>query len=217
MLEQCFILHMRAYRETSVLVEILTENHGRISLVARGVRGNKKSQLQPFILSAITAKGKSNLLSLQNIEFIEAIILEKKALLCGLYMNELLYRVLPVGDPHFNVFFMYKETLLALSKNILAPALRLFEKRLLEYLGYGLPIKLNLLNVDYYYRFDPQIGATCGTLAPDSYGTWVPGRVLKAICEEKFTIDVLPMAKIILQTALKLHFKYKTLVAKTLW
>ena len=47
-----FVMHGRPYRETSLLLECLTRDHGRIGVVARGVRRERaklqRSQLEPF-------------------------------------------------------------------------------------------------------------------------------------------------------------------------
>src|SRR3546814_8782098 len=57
-----YVLHARAWRETSLLLELLTEHHGRIGLVARGVQGPKKhvlrAALQPLQRSEERRVGK---------------------------------------------------------------------------------------------------------------------------------------------------------------
>ena len=44
--EPAFVLHARPWRESSLLVEMLTANHGRVGVVARGVTGPKKQVLK---------------------------------------------------------------------------------------------------------------------------------------------------------------------------
>ncbi|HZX72549.1 MAG TPA: recombination protein O N-terminal domain-containing protein, partial [Rhodanobacter sp.] len=49
--QPAYVLHARAYRETSLLLECLTREHGRLGVVARGVRGERsrlrRAQLEP--------------------------------------------------------------------------------------------------------------------------------------------------------------------------
>ena len=57
-LAPAYILHHRPYRDTSRIFEVLTREHGRLSLFARGVRGPKAklaSILQPFQLLLLSA------------------------------------------------------------------------------------------------------------------------------------------------------------------
>ncbi len=139
-----FIVHQRPYRETSLLLDVFSEQFGRVNLVAKGFRKNKRGQAgllqlyQPLLLSWY---GQKELCTLTACEADgPRFVLKAESTLCGLYLNELLVRFLPTADIDSSYLFnTYKQTLLALQ---LAQhneiTLRLFEKRLLNHLGYGL-------------------------------------------------------------------------------
>ncbi len=44
--EPAFVLHARQWRESSLLLEVLSQQHGRLGLVARGVQGPKRQVLR---------------------------------------------------------------------------------------------------------------------------------------------------------------------------
>jgi len=158
-----FILHNYPFSETSLVVEIFSQNFGRLALVARGARRPKSTlrgvllAFQPLLLSW---SGKSELRTLRRAEREgRALRLEGMALLCGFYLNELLLKLLPRDDPHEHLFANYQETLVALSsqKN-LAIVLRRFEIRLLKELGYALALEHDaetgaVLKPDHHYRY----------------------------------------------------------------
>lgn len=144
-LTSAFVLHQRPYRETSLLVDVFTEPQGRISLIARGVRQKRKRQqnfpqlFQPFLLSWY---GQSDLVSLSQFEVYQApYSLKGNACLCGLYLNELLVRLLPIHEPEQAIFDAYQLALARLAESTQNEVtLRLFEKQLLLHLGYGLEL-----------------------------------------------------------------------------
>lgn len=166
-LEPAFILHRRPYRDTSLLLDVFTQTHGRISLIARGVRGPRsklQSLLQPFVPLLISWQGKSELMF-----FISAEVngsypsLKGDSLLSAFYLNELLVRVLQKEDPHPVLFSHYKITLIHLQNHFAEKTLRLFEKKCLEELGYGLQFEEDFstkkaLMADHHYQFYPDKG-----------------------------------------------------------
>jgi DNA repair protein RecO (recombination protein O) len=161
-----FILHQRPYRESSVLLEIYSQGHGRISLLAKGVRQKKRSQAgllqlyQPLLISWF---GRSDLQVLSTAEPDgPAYLLQAESALCGLYINELMVKLLPLGEAEPSLFQSYREALigLQLAKNN-EITLRLFEKHLLSHLGYGLVLEQEVetgdnitAEQDYYYVAD---------------------------------------------------------------
>jgi DNA repair protein RecO (recombination protein O) len=169
-LQAAYILHTRPYRDTSLLIDAFTESHGRISLIAKGARGmrGKKSRfrgaLQAFAPLLLSWRGKTDLMNLLNAEpgNIHLPHLTGKLLVCGLYLNELLIRLLYRYDPHPQLFQAYQIALSTLpdSANI---ALRLFEKKLLAELGYALYLNQENLTQqalfpDQFYQFIPSQG-----------------------------------------------------------
>lgn len=167
-LQPAFILHHRTYRETSLLLDLFTESHGRISLLARGVRTHRsklRSLLQPFVPLFISWQGKSELMLLNSAENNGTPFqLRGDCLLSGFYLNELLVRVLQKQDPHPPLYTIYHNTLLELQTGQLQQqTLRLFEKKLLEELGYGLQLQRDFstgeeLVAEQSYLFYPEQG-----------------------------------------------------------
>lgn len=143
-LQPAVVLHHRPYRESSLLVELFTAEHGRIGLVAKGARGNRKSSnsalLQPFQPLLLSWIQRGELGTITTVEARDrALLLSGAALFSGFYLNELLMRLLARHDPHPELFERYEVTLQALTRPELAEwALRLFERDLLQSLGYGL-------------------------------------------------------------------------------
>ncbi|MDH2997264.1 DNA repair protein RecO [Pasteurellaceae bacterium LFhippo2] len=137
-----FILHRREYSETSLIVDLFTEHHGRVSLLAKGARRPRsklKGILQPFTLVDVEWIGKGDLKTLTSAEGTLTIPLENFALYSGFYVNEILTRVLEPHTAYPEIFYSYYECIkgLALNSANLEPSLRTFEFKLLQALGYG--------------------------------------------------------------------------------
>lgn len=140
--QPAFVLHSHAFRETSLVVEAFTRAHGRLGLVARGVRRAKsalRGTVVPFQPLLLSWTGRTELRTLTRTEWRGTYSpLEGQALMCGFYLNELLLKLLPRDDPHETLFDVYEGTLSALRGGDDQPAvLRRFEMRLLGELGYA--------------------------------------------------------------------------------
>lgn len=138
-----FVLHTYPFRETSLIVEAFTARYGRIAWVARGARraGSAMRGLSlPFQPMAAGWGGRGELRTLHKVEWIGGLPpLRATALLCGLYVNELLLRLLKREDPHEGLFEIYAQALVDLAGDGgLAATLRRFERELLREIGYGL-------------------------------------------------------------------------------
>lgn len=149
-LQPAFILHTRPYRDTSLLIDFFTPDHGRLSAVARGMRQRKsttRALLNPFTRLLISLQGKSELKLLTAVEADNQFFsLQGEYLYSGLYLNELLLRSLPLADPHQQLFTHYAQSLQALqAQQILEPILRCFELDLLNELGYGVDFEHDAL------------------------------------------------------------------------
>ena len=142
--EPGFILHTIPYRETSLLVDLLTLNHGRVRCVAKGFRKpNKKGiakTLFPYTEHHFQWRGRGELKTLIQADPIQApVFLTQESLFVGLYINELLYKLLHQNDPHQSLYHFYQQLMAHLSLSDLDQAeLRRFEMQLLDELGYGL-------------------------------------------------------------------------------
>lgn len=141
--EATYLLHARAWRESSQIIEILGQEHGRIGLVARGSRRPKsrwKSALQPFQPLRMSWSGRGTLQTLRAAEPTAAPLpLAGMRLMAGYYMNELLIALLHRHDPYPNLFAHYGAALAGLATGEgLELTLRKFELALLSEIGYGL-------------------------------------------------------------------------------
>src|SRR5690606_29740153 len=141
--EPAFLLHARAWRESSLLVEALTANHGRLGLLGRGVRGPKqhalRAALQPLQCVRLDAVQRGELAQLRNAEALDAAPqLAGEAALAAFYVNELVLRLAPRGDPQPELFGAYARMRARLrGEGPLAWTLRRFEHELLGALGVG--------------------------------------------------------------------------------
>jgi len=214
-LEQAFVLHQRSYKNTSQLIDCLTERHGILSLVAQGSRRPAKGQraiLQPFIPLAISWTRRGDLGRLIHAESAAATMpLTGSALLAGYYVNELILRLMAKGDPNASAYTCYTRCLASLAQNAgIARALRLFEFGLLRALGYGVELGHDVetgqpINAGLCYRFEAERGVyVCAE--PDDRETTFLGRDLIAMHEGDLKDDgALRAAKRLLRTVLSIY------------
>jgi DNA repair protein RecO (recombination protein O) len=169
-LQPAYVIHSRPYRDSSALLDVFTAEHGRISLVARGARrqqrrGGSAALLQPFTPLLLSFSGHSQLKSLVATESARPMLsLRGDRLFSGLYLNELLVRLLHRNDSHPTLFAAYDRALQALeSSAAVDTVLRQFELTLLDELGYGFDPGLDAVSGEAiqaanWYRYEPGIG-----------------------------------------------------------
>ena len=141
-LQRCFVLHRRDYANTSLLLDLFSAEAGRLPVLAKGAKRGRAALgaiLQPFHPLWASWAGRGEVRSLTSAEATGSpLALSGQALFCGLYLNELLIRLLERGDPHPNLFAFYHAALQGLAGGEhLETGLRQFELRLLGELGYG--------------------------------------------------------------------------------
>jgi DNA repair protein RecO (recombination protein O) len=168
--DPAFVLHTRPWRETSLIVDVLSRHHGRIGVVARGARrqsSSLKTRLIPFQPLTLSWFGKNQLHTLHAAEWQGGgLMLRGHALMCGFYLNELLLRLLPEGDAHEGLFDLYASALAGLNNQAdVEPVLRRFELDLLTELGYAQPLghldNNDALDPNRRYSFELGHGVTC--------------------------------------------------------
>jgi DNA repair protein RecO (recombination protein O) len=167
--KEIYILHTYPFKETSLIVELFSEEFGRISVIAKGARRPRSSlrgMLQSFQLLQATWSGLGDLKTLHNIEWCNKYLsLEGASLICGFYINELLMRLLLKEDEHKLLFNFYHKaiTTLSLKKN-LNVTLRRFELKLLQELGYQIPLETDEnsepIIANKMYMYEAEYGAT---------------------------------------------------------
>ena len=146
-LEPAYLLHHYAWRDSSRILELMTRSQGRVSVFARAARrggSTLPATLQPFgeLLVSWTSRGDAG--QLTGAERVRApAALSGDHLMSAFYANELLIKLLPRHDPHPALFDAYAALLAQLHEGAGHPArpLRLFEKRLLDELGWGLSLE----------------------------------------------------------------------------
>jgi DNA repair protein RecO (recombination protein O) len=205
-----YILHHRPYRDTSRILEVLTREHGRLALFARGVRGPKAklaSVLQPFQMLLFSWTGRGDAAQMTGAETARAAPpLPPSCIMAGFYLNELLMKLTTRHDPLPILFDTYHETLEGLRQGEpLEPRLRLFEKRLLEFLGYGLDLSAEAqtgkrIEPTAYYHFRPEQGLV--PTVPEAVGALAGASLIGLASEHLVGERELEDAKRLLQAAL---------------
>lgn len=187
--QPAFILHARPWRETSLLIEAFTRDHGRVGLVARGVRRERsrlpRGVLQPLqpLLLAWVARGELGTLTGADATSVP-FVLSGDALLAAMYVNELVLRLSVRNDVHGAAFMAYAQCLARLAEDAgQAWTLRRFERDLLADLGYAYALTHTVqgepLAADADYGYDPDAGAR--TWRADSTLARVSGAALLAL------------------------------------
>lgn len=220
-LEPAWLLHVRPWRDTSVLIEAFTRDHGRVGLVGRGVRGPRgrwRGLLQPLQPLLVSWSGRGELVGLNACEPAgPAVVLRDEPLMSAWYLNELLMRLLQRHDAHPQLFAAYGEALAALHEQA-GVALRLFEKRLLDALGWGAAYDQAADNgspvvASARYGFS----ADRGVLALGGGDLEVDGRTLLALAAERFPDDQTAIAaRSVLRLALAPHLGGRPLHSREL-
>ncbi len=177
--QPAYVLHARPFRESHWLLELLTPDQGRFTAVGRA------SRPALFCPCLVRTHGNSELKQLSDWRYQGAApVHHGAALIQGLYINELCVRLVPRFQVDEGFFGVYASTLLLLAKPTeQAPALRYFERRLLEAVGFGLDYRQTMDTGDWVapegnYRFDPARGFCQGTSADQ-----LPGHLIQAIAD----------------------------------
>jgi len=150
-MDRGYVLHTYPYRETSLILQVWTEKHGRLGLVAKGARRPKSPQrvvLVPFQPLSLDWFGRGELRTLKTAEpTVPATPLAGQALLSAFYLNELLLKLTTRDDPHEGLFAAYDDAITAMRAITregkgasVEPVLRRFELRLLQELGYAVQL-----------------------------------------------------------------------------
>ena len=218
-LQPAFILQQHKFRETSLIIDVLTRDFGRVSLVAKGVRKAKSKTaglLQPFIPLTMSYFGKTELKTLTDVEMTQPFVqLQGLALYCGFYVNELVACFLHYYDPHPDVFTCYGKCLSSLSDSSkIEAALRIFELDLMDAVGYGLQLDYDFHNEKAVhpltnYQFNVEQGPT------EALDGHFSGKTLQAMRSREFTDpQILIEAKTLMRTVIAVYLHGKPLKSR---
>ncbi len=228
--QPAYILHTRSFRDSSLIIEFLTADYGRVSAVLKGVRSNGKSAkqkqgvTQPLIPLLISWSGKSELKTATQIEARTApMVLQGNRLFSALYVNELLTRLLRAGEEHADIFSLYEWVLgrLQNTEQAVEPILRHFELSLLEALGYGLNLSVEsatgaAVKPDHFYQLRNGQEIVAVEAKELERGLYL-GADLLEIASRQYSEQSRRAAKRICRQALEVHLGNKPLKSRELF
>jgi len=222
--QAAFILHHRPFRDTSQILDLISRDHGKLSVVARGSRGARsrlKGILRPFMPLSVSWMIKTDLGTLTGAEVSGApLSLTGDALLSGYYVNELILHFLHRHDPQPEIFAVYSHTIeaLAVASTDVATCLRQFEIELLRQIGYALNLdheygSNKALQSQQNYEYRPEQGPVA---VNRKEGAQVfSGEILSAIGEQRFEdAAVLRSANRLLRDVIAFHLGGKELKSR---
>jgi DNA repair protein RecO (recombination protein O) len=224
--QEAFVLHAYPYRETSLLVEVLTRGSGRMSVVARGARRPRsptRGALMAFQPLSLSWYGKGEVKTLAHAEWIGGqALLSGEALLCGFYLNELLVKLLAREDAHEQLFDRYRAALRELAAGDASPPiLRAFEKALLKELGYAMSLDREArsggaIDPGGLYTYDPERGPLAlNGLRADLQ---LSGRTLLDLARDDFSDPrTLAEAKVLMRTLISHRLDFQPLNSRRIF
>ena len=238
LLQPAYVLHQRAYRNTSAIIELFTPEQGRVGVVAKGVRGKKPrwpALLQTFqpLLVSWNQGGELGLLTTAEAQG-SALTISPQFIASGFYLNEILLRLLQRHDAQLELFGWYDTALRELSaleasteSSILEVTLRRFEMRLLATLGYGLVLDHDVhrsvpvqAEQQYIYHLEQGpmlVDARVDDYSSESFGIPVTGHTLLAMQADDFSADTTRReAKHLLRGVLGVYLGSKPLASRQL-
>lgn len=231
-LQAAYILHTRPYRNTSLLVDLLTPDYGRVAGVAKGVRANsragrqRRAQFQPFTPLLVGWSGSAELKTITHFEARQpALAMTGKPLFSAMYLNELLCRVLQQQDESQALFALYQLTLERLAAgDTLDILLRRFELGLLSLLGYGIELEYDadsgeqiVPGCDYYFDVELGFRQVQSTAGQGLGGSLFRGSELLSLAAGDYTPEVRRMARQLCRQALQVHLGDKPLKSRELF
>ena len=218
--QPAFILHRRDFRDSSLILEVFTEQFGRLGLIAKGARKRRDAaHFQPFNRLMIDWSGRGELKTLTRIDS-KPMGVDTQCYLPVFYINELLLYMLPRQDEHRQHFDAYMALLSQIRPHNFEPLLRTFEVQLLTELGL-VPDLLcrsdtgSKLEENRYYRLHMEAGIL--PARQDDQLTY-RGSELKAIHQRDFeTPNNLRAARLFLRQIIDYNLQGRTLQSRKLY
>ena len=220
-LEPIFILHRKKFKDNSYIVDIFSKNYGKIKAISRSISRQKKHLMQPFVPLYASWVQKNDLATLNAIEPNgRSHDFQPKALMSAFYLNEILIRAITANDPHPRLFSDYASALTNLAtasylESGPEASLRIFEKQLLEEVGYGINFDILQTSEADWYSFSLRDG-----LLPSYFqqNKLFSASMLKNLAANNL-VDLLELrqCKLMMQMALEPILKGRELKSKMLW
>lgn len=216
------MLHTRPFKETSLLVDLFTRNHGKISVIAKGAK-RPKSKIgiikTPSCLFFVSCTGRGELKILTHCEIKEYFFPIAEAFNSVVYLNELLIKLLEKEDAHPEIFDHYLivcSSLKRKNKEKLEKNLRSFELTLLKEIGYGLDLNFEgnsdiEIKEDTSYKFVPAVGFLPQSNSESNKNNFSGRDILNLSTGNFSSPDTLLASKQIMRLAIDFHLGNKTL------
>ena len=218
-----YILHRRPFQDSSQILDIVTRDHGKIALVARGSRGSRSrlaGVLRPFLPLRVSWVAKSDLGTLTGAEPAGPPAgVRGDAIMSAYYVNELLLHFLHRDDPQAEIFELYATVIATLvGTEDIAAQLRSFELKFLSLLGYAVNLdhvagSQDALAPQQNYEYRMEQGPVA--VERDEGALGFTGAVLTGIAEQQFDqSDVLRAANRLLREVIAFHLDGKELQSR---
>ena len=222
-LSPAYILHRRPYSNTSLLLDIFSLESGRFSAISRGSRASKGlgNCLQPFVPLHILWKGRGEVKTLLKYEASgQSLLKQGELLFCGIYLNELMTRLLSQHEAYPDLFAYYSYTLGQLSDAELDKdiVLRYFELQLLQEIGYPVNLQSDAkgdeISDNKLYDYVPEFGLTVSSAS----NTSISGDTLNALNERTLSSQRQRLdAKRLMRYVLSFYLGDKPLMSRQLF
>ncbi len=225
-MQNAFVLHRRRFSNSSLIIEIFSQTAGRVTILSKGALASRRflaGTLQAFTPLSLEYVGRGQIKTLTYVEatHLPFSLLDDR-LYCGLYINELLMRLLSKELPFISLFSLYQSTLIALSQTKLKDidiVLRYFELGLLDELGYRLPLIYEAqshikIKAEQDYLFFFEKGAVpCASFEKEK----IKGATLLALQNKTLSHNLQrQQAKTLLRQTLQHYLGYKPLKTRIL-
>ena len=218
--QPAFILRRREWRNSSLLLDLFSRDHGCLRVMAKGARrASLQANYQPFVMLAVNWSGRQELKTLTGVEG-QALPVDEKNYLALLYINELIGALLPPGEAAPELFAAYLGLLQQSVLRLEEATLRSFERILLQQLGYLPDLSTDArsgepVDAQQHYQFIVDSGfVACAGEAPDSVAgetliDWLRGDYDKA--------EVIRIARLVLRSTIDFNLHGKTLKSRDVY
>lgn len=225
-----YVLHRRHLTDSKNLIYLFSVQFGRFTAVFR--ESKRRPSPSPFTKYAFDVSGRQGLKNLRSAEPISSLQLSQgRPLFCGIYLNELVMRLIPEHQAHDDIARVYEKTVEGLgvseSAHVQEVLLRRFEFTLLRELGLGVNFNRDydqvpiLSDSNEYYRYETGLGFCRQQLIGDASGldgqNLYTGDVIRAVAEQQWNGASLKAAKRLTRTALNSLLGDKPIKARDLF